>query len=65
MVDFTKIDCLVGKSEDEVVEFLKKDNKVYRVVRRDKEEFVKGMDYDQNRLNLEIESGTVVSISIG
>jgi hypothetical protein len=64
MVD-TKIDCLVGKSEDEVVESLKKDNKVYRVVRRDKEEFMKSMDYDQNRLNLEIESGTVVSISIG
>jgi len=56
---------LVGKSENEAVEFLKKDKKNYRVVRRDKEEFMKSMDYDKERLNLEIEAGTVVAISLG
>ena len=61
----SEFDSLVGKSEKEVLVKLKEDNKVYRVVKRDDEEYMKTMDYDENRLNLSIEAGVVVSIIVG
>lgn len=60
-----KFNDLVGKSEQEVVSKLKEDDKTYRVVKRDDEEYMKTMDYDENRLNLSIEAGVVVSIVVG
>jgi len=65
MVSENKLEYLVGKSEEEAIDSLKKDKKNYRIKRRDKEQLVGDMLYDKDRLNLEIEAGMVVAVSVG
>jgi hypothetical protein len=60
-----ELDLLVGKSEEEAVISLTEQKKKFRIKRKGQEEMALTMDYDEERLNLEIEAGTVVAVSIG
>jgi len=60
------ISNFIGKKEEEVTKELKNDGKmVYHIARRDDESFARTMDYRQDRVNLEIQAGMVVSAIIG
>jgi len=56
------IKCFIGKSEEAVVENLKEDKQLYRISKRDGTSSMMTMDYDESRMNLEIEAGIVVNI---
>ena len=59
------ITTCIGQSEDDAVSKIKEGKFVCFVARRDDEKFNKTMDYRQDRINIEIEAGLVVSAAIG
>jgi hypothetical protein len=52
---------IVGLSEEDAVNMIKQDNRVYRVAQRDSENYPLTMDFSPDRINLFIEKGKVIS----
>lgn len=52
---------IIGLSEEDAVNLIKQDNRVYRVAQRDSENYPLTMDFSPDRINLFIEKGKVIS----
>lgn len=52
---------IVGLSEEDAVNLIKQDNRVYRVAQRDSEKYSLTMDFSPDRINLFIEKSKVIS----
>lgn len=58
-------ESLVGKPEMVATELAQSEEWVVRVVRRDGERMVVTQDFVLNRVNLEVDGGTVTAVSVG
>lgn len=56
---------IIGKSENEAKNILNKNEKKYRIMKRDKEFYMTTCDYHSDRFNLYIENDIVKEVSMG
>lgn len=57
--------ALIGLSEPEAENFLRKEIRTFRVVERDGEGQMGTMDYDETRVRLQLKDNKVVGITFG
>lgn len=56
---------LIGKTKEEAIDLLEKNNSKFRIKSEDNERFILTTDYLINRFNLTINKGIVTDVTIG
>lgn len=59
------IDTIIGKTEQEGINFLQDENIKYRVVRSDSDYYIVTCDFCPERVNLELDNGVITSYHKG